>query len=239
MNKAINIGDVQKAVKNDNIVEAGEMIDSLNEMGIDINSLMDPIDGESLLHIAAKNGHASMVKLLIEKGHDPDRRNTGKELGLVGNSPLERVITYSKGAYVSSYHEVLTALLDAGAGEPDHSGRTALSFAIASRNDDAVAAILKHERGRELIAWHNENCTRTTPLLHLAMYVTNSINSLSAYNRVSMLQKLLDAGADPREKDNRGFTFLEDAENKGEDVSKLRDELRFPEEESDTLLPEP
>ena len=94
----------------------------------------DEDEGCSLLHVAGENGHAAVVKVLLEAGADKDRAN-GR-----GHTPL---ISASKNGHV----EVVSVLLSAGADKDKltHGGCAPLHFVC--QNGHAGVAV--GSRGRQ------------------------------------------------------------------------------------------
>ena len=99
--------------------------------------------GSTPLHLAAKHGQPALVRLLLQNGADPNRRDT------LGTTALML-------AAASGNADAVTALVDAGA-DPNAKeaarGETALMFAAAEGRTDAVAALLG--RGAEWRATTN------------------------------------------------------------------------------------
>ena len=58
--------------------------------GVDINKVSQYNGGETPLHIAAQNGHLSIVEFLIKSGADINKsRNCGKTPDLIRNSTID------------------------------------------------------------------------------------------------------------------------------------------------------
>ena len=95
------------------------------------------VRGSTLLHTAAYNGHADVVKELLRRGSGVNQRN------FTGETPL-----YS--AILRGTPEVVRLLLDAGAdlGISDNNGLTPLRLAYA-RNRQEMAELLQAKGVRE------------------------------------------------------------------------------------------
>ena len=74
-------------------------------------STFTPLDGASLLHVAAEYGNANAVRVLIEAGADVNARAAVDAHGLNGHTPLFHTVNsaWNRSA------PILEALLDAGA----------------------------------------------------------------------------------------------------------------------------
>jgi hypothetical protein len=74
-------------------------------------SAFTPLDGASLLHVAAEYGHAKAARALIEAGADVDAQAAVDDYGLNGHTPLFHTVNSIQNHAVP----VLRLLLDAGA----------------------------------------------------------------------------------------------------------------------------
>lgn len=119
-------------------MDDADMLSMLLARGADVNQTDDHVD--SLLHVAAMDGHVDFVGLLISRGADLDRR------GSCVQTPLHR-------AAMRGDREIAALLVDAGADleATDHRGRTATDWAAL--------------KGRaELLQWLVERGARQTDL---------------------------------------------------------------------------
>jgi len=89
-------------------------------------------EGSTLLHIAASQGNADLVKSLLERGADPARPS------LNGDSIL---LSYLRGGLTSMAVESISKGADVNA--KDALGRTALHLAVEKGLDEAVSALLE------------------------------------------------------------------------------------------------
>ncbi len=103
-------------------------------------------EGSTLLHIAASQGNAGLVKSLLEQGADPARPS------LNGDSIL---LSYLRGGLTSLAVESISKGADANA--KDVLGRTALHLAVEKGLDEAVSALL--EKGADPNAADNGGLT--------------------------------------------------------------------------------
>jgi hypothetical protein len=74
-------------------------------------SAFTPLNGASLLHVAAEFGHLRAARVLLEHGADVDARAALDEHGLNGQTPLFHTVN----AHANRSSPVLRLLLDAGA----------------------------------------------------------------------------------------------------------------------------
>jgi ankyrin repeat protein len=144
--------------------------------------------GSTSLHWAGKEGHASVVRLLLDQGADVGART------IDGKTPLHWACQWGQ-------ESVVTLLLDGGAdmGAGTGNGWTPLHWASAEGRDSVILLLL--DRGADVgvagrLDW--------TPL-HVA----------SNYGRESVVHLLLDRGADITARTANGSTPLRLASQKG------------------------
>ncbi|MBX9848132.1 MAG: ankyrin repeat domain-containing protein, partial [Rhodocyclaceae bacterium] len=100
---------------------------NLVNRGMDVNSV-DPA-GNTLLHVAARNGNVRLLEILLKGKANPNARNR------VGDSPL----------MLAAYNGKLPAmdfLLTAGA-ELNHTGWTPLHYAVFAEQAEMVSYLLR------------------------------------------------------------------------------------------------
>ncbi|KAF4993932.1 hypothetical protein FDECE_13283 [Fusarium decemcellulare] len=134
-------------------------------------------------HLAAYFGLKDEMRILIEHGHDPDRRDTHDR------TPLSL-------AAENGYETVAKLLLAEYKVDPDHEdtdGWTPLAHAVAN-NHKGVAEVLIETEGVDL---NSEDSNGRTPLFHAAG---------DGHQAVAKL--ILAKGADPNHKDSSGWTAL-------------------------------
>ncbi|KAM6262467.1 CARD- and ANK-domain containing inflammasome adapter protein-like [Porphyrio hochstetteri] len=147
---------------------------------------------ETLLHVAATNGHLNIMEYLISKGAKTDAKD--KE----GRTPLHRAAEKGHG-------EAVKVLLRHGAYlySLDKEGKTPLHLAAQSNHSHILKMLLKEE-ARSYRNQHN--------FLHMAALRDDS----------SLAKKLLQAGASTDGEDERGQTALSYAVSQGaENTAKV------------------
>jgi hypothetical protein len=77
----------------------------------DLRSAFTPLDGASLLHVAAEFGHVAAARALVELGAEVDARTGVDEHGLGGHTPLFHTVNSNANRSLP----VMQLLLDAGA----------------------------------------------------------------------------------------------------------------------------
>jgi hypothetical protein len=84
---------------------------SLVRKRVTLRSAFTPLDGASLLHVAAEYGHAGAARVLIEGGADVNAEAAVDAHGLGGQTPIFHTVN----AHANRSLPVLRLLLDAGA----------------------------------------------------------------------------------------------------------------------------
>lgn len=165
----------------DDLIDAAYLDDtrtvmSLVNRGMDVNSV-DPA-GNSLLHIAARNGNDSLIAELLKQKANPNIRNR------VGDTPL----------MLAAYAGKLTAVdaLLAGGAQINLPGWTPLHYAVFAAQPEMVARLL--EKGADV----NARAPNQQTALMLAAKVGNE----------TIARLLLNAQADVDLKDQNGDTAL-------------------------------
>ena len=125
--------------------DAYRIVTRLLEAGGDINVKTDDYPEDSLLHVAAEHGSASVARLLLDLGMNPDARNLDEE------TPLH-------SAARSGSHEIVGMLLATGASVDARAENdmTPLHHAARGQEPDAAAALLAHgadASARTLAGW--------------------------------------------------------------------------------------
>lgn len=142
--------------------------------GMDVNSV-DPA-GNTLLHVAARNGNDTLIEALIKQKANPNARNR------VGDTPLALAAFNGKKAAID-------ALLAAGA-QLNGPGWSALHYAVFAEHPEIVAHLLGKGAQVDLRAPNHQTA------LMLAAKNGN----------VEIVRMLLNAKADPRLKDQNDDT---------------------------------
>lgn len=159
---------------------------------VDVNAKEE---GTTALHLAASQGNAEIVSLLLEAGANPNIRDEEKQ------TPL--MMLYGENA-----SEILDLLLRAGAkvNVKDAEGRTPLMVAAEEGNIEAIQTLLT--AGAKVNKRDNEGCTAL-------MYAVEEEN-------VESVKAILAAGADVRIRNNDGKTALQIAiESDNEEIIEL------------------
>ena len=180
--------------------------------GVDVNSLLAD---RSALFYASQNGHTDTVKLLLDRGADPNIETKDK-------------ITALRLAVERRHLEVLDLLLDAGA-DPNvkrkQYGNIPIHIACWKGHGDILSVLI--QRGSQL---NSKNALGMTPLIMAARYGYDDLvkmlieggadidiadnNDLTAlhyacvHGKGQMVPALLAAGADPNAKTSAGLTPL-------------------------------
>ncbi|MBC3870383.1 ankyrin repeat domain-containing protein [Undibacterium oligocarboniphilum] len=156
-----------------------ETVKNFLQQGIDVNSV-EGERGETILMIALREKAMRVVDVLL---HSPDIRVAARAKN--GDTALMIASFLGNATAVSQ-------LIDAGA-EVNQPGWTALHYAAASGNAEVVAILLEHYAYIDA-----ESPNKTTPLMMAARY-----------GRAAAFQLLLDEGADPDLKNDKGMTALD------------------------------
>lgn len=155
--------------------DTNAVMDLVNR-GMDVNSV-DPA-GNTLLHVAARNGNNALVEALIKQKANPNARNR------VGDTPL------ALAAY-NGNKAAIDTLLTAGA-QINSAGWTALHYAVFAEHPEIVAHLLGKGAQVDLRAPNQQTA------LMLAAKNGN----------VEIVRMLLNAKADPQLKDQNDDTSL-------------------------------
>lgn len=155
--------------------DTNAVMDLVNR-GMDVNSV-DP-GGNTLLHVAARNGNDALIAALIKQKANPNARNR------VGDTPLALAAYNGKKA-------ALDALLTAGA-QINSPGWSALHYAVFAEQPEIVAHLLS--KGAQV----DQRAPNQQTALMLAAKNGN----------IGIVRMLLNAKADPRLKDQNDDTPL-------------------------------
>ena len=153
-------------------------VEDLLRRGFDPNT-QDRLDHASALHWAAQSGHVAVVERLLAAGADIDGESDAHGMNVIGWATVFKHV-----------HRAVADLLLARGAKPT------IFSAVALDRGDLVHALVERDRtllGARMI----EIDFRRTPL-HLAVLK----------NRPAMVKLLLELGADPHAKDERGNTPL-------------------------------
>uniref|UniRef100_A0A8C9U2C0 Ankyrin repeat domain 27 n=1 Tax=Scleropages formosus TaxID=113540 RepID=A0A8C9U2C0_SCLFO len=168
-----------------------QKVSSLPGGGLDVNS-SNP-DGVTPLHVAAQHGHASLVRLLAQRGAGVNARNSQSA------TPLHL-------ACQNGHCQVVTSLLEFNPklNTKDQHGNTALMFACLRGHMDAVAILL--QGGAAVNTANNQGNTA----LHLAVEGGHR----------GLVDRLLQAGASVHLRNSRNRTPLDQAQEMDGKVAK-------------------
>ncbi|KPP73038.1 ankyrin repeat domain-containing protein 27-like [Scleropages formosus] len=187
---------------------------SLPGGGLDVNS-SNP-DGVTPLHVAAQHGHASLVRLLAQRGAGVNARNSQSATPLhlacqnghcqVGVSPAHSPRPQLRACFHSNPSSVVTSLLEFNPklNTKDQHGNTALMFACLRGHMDAVAILL--QGGAAVNTANNQGNTA----LHLAVEGGHR----------GLVDRLLQAGASVHLRNSRNRTPLDQAQEMDGKVAK-------------------
>lgn len=138
----VDLGQADRTPPDDHLVEFGHRMLDLARSGdpelldhVDARLSVDLTgpDGDTLLMLAARHGHADVVAGLAARGADLDRRNDH------GRTPLAEAV-------VGGSEEVVDVLVEAGA-DPDAGRPTARAVARAVDQDGMAARLDASEGG--------------------------------------------------------------------------------------------
>lgn len=176
--------------------DTATVMDLVNR-GMDVNSV-DP-GGNSLLHVASRNGNDALIAALLKQKANPNARNR------VGDTPL------ALAAY-SGNMAAVDALL-AGGAQLNSDGWTALQYAVFAEKPEMVAYLLS--KGAKVDA----RAPNQQTALMLAAKNGNA----------SIARQLLSAKADTELQDQNGDTALVLArKNNNSDVARLIEQPAAP-----------
>lgn len=163
---------------------------SLINRGMDANSV-DPA-GNSLLHVAARNGNDNLVSGLIKLKANPNARNRS------GDTPLMLAVYSGK--------EAAAKALLAGGAQINQDGWAPLHYAVYAEQTEMVSLLLS--KGAKVDA---RAPNQQTPLMLAAKN-----------GNIEIARTLLNAKADPSLKDQHGETALSLAnQNNNTDIARL------------------
>ncbi len=155
-----------------------DCVELLLGYGVDVNE-RDRLDHATALHWAAQDGRLEVAKRLVDAGADIDGAGDEHEMGVIGWATCFRTVQ----------QEVADWLLARGA-------HPTIFAAIALDRADLVRALVK--RDPRLLSRQMSRFERRRTPLHFAVLK----------NRPEMVELLLQLGADPTMKDDRGNTAL-------------------------------
>jgi ankyrin repeat protein len=181
--------------------------------GVDVNN-NDSQLGEAPLHIAAEEGKAEIMQLLIKKGANINITDAN------GDTPLHYIT--SSQYFHGNYETVIDILVKAGAdlNIKNKLGRTPLHSATARDRREPVSILLKNHAALNL--QDNEGNTA----LHLAVMNVHGYSSWQQYQDV--IESLLCYGALTTIKNKAGKSVLDIArELNDDDLKKLLTERRM------------
>jgi len=168
------------------LVQAAEngTVEKVRELLIDVEA--EDVDGRTLLHIAARNGHKNVAELLLSKNANINVR----ERFIGGFTPLHEAICSQQSV------DFVQFMLDHGANihSNDDEGLTAFYRACTFYKCNFEVAKLLLERGAYV---DHKDKRQRTPLFHAA-----------SQRNVELIELLLDNGAAIDGKDRDGCTAL-------------------------------
>jgi ankyrin repeat protein len=159
-------------------------VEVLLRLGVDINQ-RDKLDRASALHWAAAGGHLDVVRCLLDAGADIDGADDEHEMNVIGWATC----------FHDVHREVADYLLERGAAPT-------IFAAIAMGRLDLARELI--ESDRQLVFRPMSRFEHRRTPLHFAVLK----------NKPEMVNLLLEFGADPSIRDNRGNTPLNDASAK-------------------------
>ncbi len=181
--------------------------------GINVN-LQDET-GATALWVAVKNGNAELVKTLVSAGADPNIEIESGETPLMTAAEIGNI-------------DIVNALLDANANvhaKESQAGQTALMWAVAEGHDDVAAALIDkgasiHDKTRAgFTALHFASLNGSLRSTQKLVSMDAEVNAISndemsplllatAAGHDALARYLLEQGANPHERDFRGYTPL-------------------------------
>ncbi|KAI4249056.1 MAG: hypothetical protein L6R42_009092, partial [Xanthoria sp. 1 TBL-2021] len=165
--------------------------------GADVNSQNE--DAFTPLHIAVYLGHNAAAEILLQHGADVNAR------GQYGMTPMYIVLGSNDDINDQQRLTMIQLLFDHGA-DPNisgHAGETPLFKAVRSRNIDATGYLIS-KGGCNIDA---KNKSEQTPL-HVAIKRAPDHDRVDDEQCLTLIQLLLDHGADPNSPDVKGETPL-------------------------------
>lgn len=200
-----------------NLVKSGdvEKMAVIIGQGFDVNTRFEDHENETLLHVASRVGNLILVHLLIQAGANVDVTNNQL------STPLMAAVECGKNSVISYLIKV-----GASAEIKGEYGMNALHIAAKNSNSHAVKALIKSPKVN-INSQDNGGYT--------------ALSYLTEFAQLSLVQMLLDAGADPNIQDTEGNVCLHWAAFSG-DVSMvevfidLTPNMDVPNENFDTPL---
>ena len=172
-------------------------------------------DGRTLLHLAILGNHTKMVRLLLDKGANPNKTD------LDNRTPLNCALVMQCDT------ELITLLIDRGADihQSDNHGKTPLQLAISHNCDLAVIKklLLKQTMVLSLSNFELMHCAALSGSNEVAQYIEenwidgNGLNNEENFrllksainlNHVNMVEFLLHQNVNINTKDSEGLTLL-------------------------------
>jgi ankyrin repeat protein len=198
-------------------------ISKLASLALGTSASDAPVPKERKLLVAAQRGDVALVKLLLDKGEDPNVRET--ERNNLGRTPLHYAAGGKHYNRQGRHIEVAKLLVERGAdvNAKGDTGYTALHVASGLGQVELVDFLLKN--GADVDA----KDVRGTPLAAAALQghepvvqllierKANPQEGLVAFSQMNrytsahtaILMRLIDAGADPNEESRNGYTVFD------------------------------
>ncbi len=168
-----------------------DCIDVVLARGFDVNT-RDRLDNATALHWAAQGGHIAVIDRLLEAGVDIDGEGDGHEIGVLGWATCFKHVQ----------REAAEHLLARGA-------KPTIFSAVALDRGDLVRRLVNGDSA--LLARKMSPLEQHRTPLHLAVLK----------DRPQMVKLLLELGADPAVKDDRGNTPLNYAASKEKTIADI------------------